>query len=76
MAKVSAAGSKLGLEQLVEYNWQLSLGDIELSASEMQELVNSKAGLVKLRGEWMMADAAALRHISDYMAETAKAHRG
>ena len=71
--EVSAAGSKLGLEQLVEYNWQLSLGDIELSASEMQELVNSKAGLVKLRGEWMMADAAALRHISDYMAEIAKA---
>ncbi|WP_455006675.1 DEAD/DEAH box helicase, partial [Corynebacterium propinquum] len=34
---------------------------------EMSDLVNSKSGLIKLRGNWVMADTQALSRISEYM---------
>lgn len=37
-----ATRSHIGLDQLVEYNWRLSVGDVELSDEEMAELVESK----------------------------------
>lgn len=57
----------LGLEELVQYDWHISLGDVELSDDEMRELVSSKTGLVKLRGKWVMADARSLARVSDYV---------
>ncbi|MEJ6014285.1 DEAD/DEAH box helicase [Corynebacterium sp. H127] len=72
---IAATKSVIGLDQLVEYNWKLSLGDVELSDAEMDELVSSKAGLVKLRGQWVMADAAALRRVSAYVEELSKGSR-
>ena len=34
----------------------------------MAHLVASKSGLIKLRGNWVLADATTIRSISDYMA--------
>lgn len=68
----------IGLDQLVEYNWRLSVGDVELSEDEMTELVNSKSGLIRLRGEWVMADPQALNRITGYMdqlSKTSQKHR-
>ena len=65
----------LGMDKLVEYDWHLSVGDIELTEEEMRQLVASKSGLIRLRGEWVTADTQALSKISEYMdklAETAK----
>lgn len=72
---VAATKSTIGLEQLVEYNWRMSLGDVELTDQEMEELVQAKAGLVRLRGEWVMADADSLRNIAKYVEELAKNSR-
>ncbi|HAT1211686.1 DEAD/DEAH box helicase [Corynebacterium striatum] len=65
----------LGMDKLVEYDWHLSVGDTDLSEEEMRQLVQSKSGLIRLRGEWVMADTQALSKISEYMdklAETAR----
>ena len=59
--------SQLGMDKLVQYNWRLSVGEHELTDDEMSELGNSKSGLIKLRGNWVMADSQALNKISDYM---------
>ncbi|RNE48426.1 DEAD/DEAH box helicase [Corynebacterium alimapuense] len=72
---VAATKAHIGLDQLVEYNWRLSVGDVELSDEEMAELVNSKSGLIRLRGEWVMADATALGKITGYMDELAATSR-
>lgn len=64
-----------GLDQLVEYNWRMSVGDIELTDDEMTELVRSKSGLIKLRGEWVRADTSALNRITSYMEELAATSR-
>ena len=59
--------SHFGLEQLVDYRWRVSVGDTELSDEEMKRLVASKSGLVKLRGEWVMADSDSLATVRGYL---------
>jgi len=48
----SSGPSFLGLNSLVEYDWQLSLGDKILSEAEFLQLTRLKVPLVKVRGEW------------------------
>jgi hypothetical protein len=55
-----AKDSKFGLEELVKYRWQASLGEIELTETEFMELAAAKTDLVQLRGEWVEVDAARL----------------
>ena len=52
--------SKFGLEELVKYQWQASIGAIELTEAEFKELAAAKTDLVQLRGEWIEVDAARL----------------
>lgn len=62
----------LGFDTLMQYDWRVSVGDMELTDEEMRELVNSKSGLVKLRGEWVLADKAGLARTERYMRELHK----
>jgi SNF2 family DNA or RNA helicase len=52
--------AKFGLEELVNYRWQASIGAIELTEAEFKELAAAKTDLVQLRGEWIEVDAARL----------------
>lgn len=45
--------SMLGLDTLVRYDWQLSLGGKGVSPEEFARLANLKAPLVRVRGEWV-----------------------
>lgn len=67
-----ATKAHIGLENLVEYDWRISVGDTELTEEEMANLVNSKSGLIKLRGDWVMADTQAVGRIAKYMQELQK----
>ncbi len=44
------------LDSLVEYQYQLAIGDEEVSTKEWEQLVNAKTPLVHFRGEWMELD--------------------
>ncbi|GAB2942159.1 DEAD/DEAH box helicase [Micromonospora polyrhachis] len=55
-----ASRSALGLDALVEYRWELALGDQPLSESELRTLANLKTPLVRLRGRWVELDAKRL----------------
>jgi superfamily II DNA or RNA helicase len=46
----------LGREQLAEFRWSVSVGEDELSESELADLVAAKAPLVRLRGRWVAVD--------------------
>lgn len=48
--------SGTGLDALVDYRWDLALGDEELTETEMAELATAKVPLVRLRGEWVQVD--------------------
>jgi hypothetical protein len=53
-SKEKKVGTNLfGINSLVSYNWELSLGDHLLSEAEFMELSRLKVPLVQMRGEWM-----------------------
>jgi len=51
--QANGGGSILGLDTLVRYDWQLSLGGKGVSPEEFARLAKLKAPLVRVRGEWV-----------------------
>ena len=45
--------SMLGVDTLVDFNWQLALGGESISREEFEELVKAKEPLVEVRGRWV-----------------------
>jgi len=54
------AGAGLDLAALVEYRWELAIGDEVLTAEEVDALAEAKRPFVRLRGRWVAADPALL----------------
>jgi SNF2 family DNA or RNA helicase len=54
-ADVIASG-KLAFENLVNYQWELSLGDTPLTRAEFEALAALKSPLVQIRGQWVQLD--------------------
>ncbi|SCL22881.1 non-specific serine/threonine protein kinase [Micromonospora inyonensis] len=52
---VATAGG-VGLDALVDYRWELALGDQPLTAEELVALAERKSPLVRLRGQWVELD--------------------
>jgi non-specific serine/threonine protein kinase len=53
----TVAGTRaLGLDSIVDYRWELALGDEPLSATELSALTKLRAPLVRLRGQWVELD--------------------
>ena len=59
----------LGYEGIVDYRWEVAIGDQTLTADDLYELARLKAPLVRLRGRWVQLSqddlAAALRLLED-----------
>ena len=67
-----AGGSGISLDQIVRFDWQLALGDEELSLAELQELVNRKSPLVKVRGQWVQLNADEIQAALDFWRKKAE----
>ncbi len=52
-ADAAPGGSHFGLDSLVEYDWQVALGDQVMDKDEFRRLVALKVPLVRVRGEWV-----------------------
>ncbi len=48
-----ASASTLGLSALVQYRWQIAVGDQPLSMEEFQRLANQSTPLVRVQGRWV-----------------------
>jgi len=57
----SARRSAFGLQDLVEFRYDLAVGDQVLSAEELDELAALKVPLVRIRGQWVELDDAHLK---------------
>lgn len=68
----SAARSFTGLEQLMSFDWRLSIGDVQLSEAEFAQLLSSDKPLHKLGGQWMMLDAGAAKEIKAILSRMGK----
>lgn len=51
------APGKMTMENLVSYQWQLSIGETELTEKEFKALAKLKSPLVQIRGQWVALDA-------------------
>jgi SNF2 family DNA or RNA helicase len=49
----SVSSGLLSMEKLVDYRWEVVLGDQSLSREEFEALVRLKAPLVQIRGQWV-----------------------
>jgi len=49
----SKVKSDLNLKKILEYDWKISLGDIELTKKEFKQLAMLKVPIVNLRGKWI-----------------------
>jgi superfamily II DNA or RNA helicase len=45
-----------GLKMLVDYRWDLALGDTQLTKTELDSLAAAKVPLVNIRGQWVHVD--------------------
>ncbi|QLQ37197.1 DEAD/DEAH box helicase [Micromonospora robiginosa] len=53
---VATTAGGLGLDALVDYRWEVALGDQPLTAEELAALADLKSPLVRLRGRWVELD--------------------
>jgi SNF2 family DNA or RNA helicase len=60
--------SRFGRDQLVDFRWQLAVGDETLTEAEIAALAQAKAPLVRLRGQWVAVDPDQLRRGLDFLA--------
>jgi len=68
-----AGGSGINLDQIVRFDWQLALGDADLSLAELQELAERKSPLVKVRGQWVQLNAEEIQAALDLWRKRADA---
>ncbi|RVW06693.1 DEAD/DEAH box helicase [Rhodococcus spongiicola] len=59
----------VGMNEIVGYDWELALGDMVLTADELARLANTQSDLVRLRGQWVQADAAVLAQAARYVTQ-------
>lgn len=59
-----------GLNQLMEFDWRLAIGDFELSENEFRRLIEEKRRLVRFRGRWIQLDPAQLEQIQQAMKQS------
>jgi superfamily II DNA or RNA helicase len=60
---VTEAG--LGLPSLLDFRWQVAIGDSALSEDELAALAEAKRGVVRLRGRYVVADAALIARATE-----------
>jgi len=53
----AGASGKMTMENLVSYQWKLSIGETELTEKEFKALAKLKSPLVQIRGQWVALDA-------------------
>ena len=61
------AGSHFGRESLMEFRWQMAIGDDTLTDEEIAALADTKAPLVRLRGRWVAVDPEQLRRGLEFL---------
>ncbi|WP_433611744.1 DEAD/DEAH box helicase [Prescottella agglutinans] len=59
----------VGMNEIVGYDWELALGDIVLTPDELTRLADTQSDLVRLRGQWVQADATVLAQAARYVTQ-------
>ncbi|MBP1153418.1 MULTISPECIES: DEAD/DEAH box helicase [unclassified Paenibacillus] len=61
-----------GLGQLMQFDWKIALGDIELTEEEFRELLEQNRRLVQIHGQWVQLDPVHLAQLQSVMHQVQK----
>ncbi|MGD8189554.1 DEAD/DEAH box helicase [Brevibacillus ginsengisoli] len=59
----AAQQSFFGISQVMDFEWKLAIGNIELSEEEFDQLLQQKQRLVRVKGEWIQLTPALLKQL-------------
>ncbi len=68
--------SRLGLNQIIQFDWNLAVGGLELSEKEFRQVVEKKRRLIKIRGHWIQLDPVFLKKARQFMGKKDSASLG
>ena len=63
----AAASSGFDLQGMVDFRWDLAIGDDTVDEAELEELARLKTPLVRLRGQWVELDEEQLRAALEFL---------
>ena len=58
--------SYFGLDSLVQYEYELAIGEQAVTKEEWEQLINAKAPLVHFRGQWMELDRDKMQQLLEF----------
>jgi superfamily II DNA or RNA helicase len=67
-------GANLGLASLMDFSVEMSLDGKTLTKAEWKQIMQAKAGLALLRGEWVEIDPERLREVLDHWRQVEQRH--
>ena len=71
----SVGKARIGQEGLIEFDWQLAVGEHTLSEQEVADLVDAHQPLVRIRGQWMQVDADRLARARSFLSRRGRRDR-
>ena len=66
------ANAVIGREGLVDFQWDLAVGEHTLTEQEVTDLVEAQQPLLRVRGQWMYVDAARLARARAFLARRSR----
>ncbi|MFC0215556.1 DEAD/DEAH box helicase [Paenibacillus chartarius] len=68
----STNDAMFGLQQIMQFDWKLAIGDMELTEDEFRKLLTEKKQLVRIRGQWIQLDAETLAQLEQALKQVSK----
>ncbi|BAY41213.1 putative helicase (plasmid) [Nostoc sp. NIES-2111] len=65
-ATAGESKSYFGLDSLVQYQYELAIGEQTVTPQEWEQLINTKAPLVHFRGQWMELDRDKMQQLLEF----------
>ncbi|CAM3553959.1 DEAD/DEAH box helicase [Marinicrinis lubricantis] len=66
------SNSLFGLEQVMQYDWKIAIGDVDLTEEEFRALLDREARLIQIRGQWVVLSPAMLQSIQHKLKSISK----
>ena len=66
-------GQKLGINAMLDFSFKIVLNGMELTREELEQLLNSDGGLVRIKGEWVEAEPDKIRELLSQWEDAAQA---
>ncbi|MBP1932536.1 DEAD/DEAH box helicase [Ammoniphilus resinae] len=68
----SAAAPLFGLNQIIQFDWQVAIGDMDVSEEEFLKMLKQRKSLVNIQGKWVQLDLSLMEKIQQLVKRAQK----